>query len=208
MSNYQNGKIYIIKSNETTDVYIGSTIKSLNDRFSGHKSKYKNNKLSSAKLLLQYNDCWIELLEHYPCENKQQLCKREGDFIRLYGDKCVNREIAGRTRTEWEHDMDDHIKQRRKVFYEKNKVEILEKQALNKDKKREYDMKYREEKAEKIKARRKLYYQNNSERIKQACNANYQKIKDIKNEKVVCPICDRSVNKSYLKAHQNTKVCI
>jgi hypothetical protein len=43
------GKIYKITSSKTDDVYIGSTIQTLNDRFIKHKSNYKlyQNKKSS-----------------------------------------------------------------------------------------------------------------------------------------------------------------
>ena len=41
MPNYQNGKIYAIRSHQTTDIYIGSTTQSLSVRFGEHKRKYK-----------------------------------------------------------------------------------------------------------------------------------------------------------------------
>ena len=41
MPDYKNGKIYVIKSYETNDVYVGSTCRPLKQRFSRHKSEYK-----------------------------------------------------------------------------------------------------------------------------------------------------------------------
>ena len=41
MPDYKNGKIYVIKSKETEDVYIGSTCSKLNIRLSHHKSAYR-----------------------------------------------------------------------------------------------------------------------------------------------------------------------
>jgi hypothetical protein len=42
MSKYSEGKIYKLTSSQTDKVYIGSTIRSLNVRFSNHKSHYKS----------------------------------------------------------------------------------------------------------------------------------------------------------------------
>jgi hypothetical protein len=39
--NYQNGKIYTIRSYQTDDVYYGSTTQPLSKRLSGHKAHYK-----------------------------------------------------------------------------------------------------------------------------------------------------------------------
>ena len=42
MVNYQNGKIYVLRSHKTDDIYIGSTTQSLYKRFYEHKKRYKN----------------------------------------------------------------------------------------------------------------------------------------------------------------------
>jgi hypothetical protein len=84
------GKIYAIKSNQTELIYIGSTIETLNQRFSKHKNKYKryinggNIYVSSFKIL-QYDDAYIELVEDYTCNNKTELTKREGIFLESHG---------------------------------------------------------------------------------------------------------------------------
>ena len=63
------GKIYIIKSSQTNRVYVGSTVQSLNERFSKHKS----DKNCTSREILKYSDAEIELLECYECENLEQL---------------------------------------------------------------------------------------------------------------------------------------
>ena len=94
---YDEGKIYKLVSDQTTDVYYGSTCKSnLYARFVGHKSDYKKwlkeekSNMTSFKLL-KYDDCRIELVETYPCESREQLEKREGYYIKKYD--CVNKII-------------------------------------------------------------------------------------------------------------------
>jgi hypothetical protein len=50
--------------------------------------------------MVQYDDCYIELLELFPCNSKEELCKREGELQRLHIDKLVSKRIEGRTRKE------------------------------------------------------------------------------------------------------------
>jgi hypothetical protein len=61
-----------------------------------HRSNYKawckDNTCSytSSFEILKYDDAYIELLEECPCENSAQLHKKEGEYIRLHIDVCVN----------------------------------------------------------------------------------------------------------------------
>ena len=104
--NFQNGKIYAIRSHQTDKIYIGSTTQTLAVRFGGHK---KNMDCSSIQIL-EFGDAYIELLEEFPCANKMQLNRREGELIRLHN--CLNKRIEGRTKSE---------------HYVDNKTEINEK---------------------------------------------------------------------------------
>ncbi len=62
---YQNGKIYTIRSFQTEKYYIGSTNhKTLSQRLSKHRSKYKswlrNNDMdyTTSFEILKYDDCY------------------------------------------------------------------------------------------------------------------------------------------------------
>jgi hypothetical protein len=126
MPNYQNAKIYKLWSPEGDDIYIGSTTQKLCDRKAGHNGDFKNNKkCSSAILYNKYNDIRIELLECCPCDNKEELKKKEGEYIR--NNECVNRCIAGRTKKEYNEDNKEKIKEQTKEYREKNKEIINEK---------------------------------------------------------------------------------
>jgi len=73
---YFDGKIYCIYSKRLPKLlYIGSTVRALRKRFSAHKQKPINRTI--AKLFAKYDDMTIELIENYPCFNKDQLCHRE-----------------------------------------------------------------------------------------------------------------------------------
>ena len=150
MPNYQNAKIYTIRSHQTEQIYIGSTTQSLANRLCGHKCDLKNGKVGSSKEIIKYDDAYIELLEEFPCDNKQQLCKREGFHIRK--NNCVNKQIAGRTREEYRKDNDEHLTN----YYKNYRIN-------NKENKKEYDKKYEEENKEHKKQYRKQYYKKNYE---------------------------------------------
>jgi len=131
MVNYENGKIYAIKSKQTDKIYIGSTNLSLAKRWSLHKSNYKkflNNKcrITTSFEILEYGDAYIELLENYPCENREQLLKKERKYIEK--NKCVNISIPYQTEDEKKHykdnwyiDNKDRIKEKRKIYYKNNR---------------------------------------------------------------------------------------
>jgi len=85
------------------DCYFGHCTTGLNGRFSSHKSTYKgykeNNKgheLSIFKLFDDYggpDNCAIINIEDYPCDNKQEALKKEGEYILKHN--CCNKHIPG-----------------------------------------------------------------------------------------------------------------
>jgi len=139
---YANGKIYSIRSHQTNEIYIGSTITTLSRRLTSHRGdlKKKNDGKSTnctSFKLLAYSDYYIELIEAYPCANKNELERREGQIIRET-DNCVNKFIAGRTQSEYYQDNKEALKQNRidniehfkakdKLYYENNKDVMSEK---------------------------------------------------------------------------------
>ena len=107
---YSNGKIYIIRNIENDLVYIGSTIQPISKRFYAHKMSLTG-KSSAMKLYCAMRDLgvdkfYIELVETFPCNSKEELLSREGHFIRLYNSfkNGYNSIISGRSEVEWRHD--------------------------------------------------------------------------------------------------------
>ena len=124
--NYKESKIYAIRSHQTNDVYIGSTVERLSARMSKHRYDYKKhntgrNYVSSFEIL-KYEDAYIELIKNLECISKDQLLAEEGKLIRST-DNCVNRNIAGRTSKQYRED-NAQKKQRQKQF-EQVKVELI-----------------------------------------------------------------------------------
>lgn len=103
MPNYQNGKIYCIRSHQTDKVYVGSTTVLLSARMAKHrwacKTNYKN---PMSQHIIKYGDAYIELIKLYPCSCRSELEREEGKYIREMN--CVNKVIAGRTIAEYYED--------------------------------------------------------------------------------------------------------
>ena len=129
MPDYKNAKIYKLWSPEGDDIYIGSTTKYLSTRKAQHKYKYDKNTITCKSSILyeKYNDVRIELLECFPCENKDELNKKENEHIR--SNKCVNVKQEGRTHKEWCEDNKESHKLWKHNYYEENKKKQLTKVA-------------------------------------------------------------------------------
>lgn len=190
---YSQSKIYIIRSNKTDNVYVGSTIQPLKERFYNHKSDYNSfikgslQRPVSSFEIMKYEDAFIELLEEYSCENKEQLYKKEGEWIQKT-QNCINKRIAGQTKKEY-REKPENIEKRKeylKLFRQENK-EKISKYFAEHNKKPE------------IKERRKQYL-----KIYRAKPENKQKEKEHSYEVIECP-CGSSVTRGALFNHKKTQ---
>jgi len=156
MPNYQNGKIYTIRCRkDDSKIYVGSTTMTLSKRIAEHRYASVNKEKTKTRWYNEvedWGDWYIELYEDCPCENKEQLCKREGEIIRKIGN--LNHEIAGRNYKEWRIDNPDKVKATSKKYHENHKEERLEVNKKwmenNKEHRKEYKKEYREANKEKI----------------------------------------------------------
>ena len=127
MPDYSNGKIYQLISPHHVLPYIGSTTQPLCKRMVEHRAP--SNKCRS-RVVIEAGDAYIELIENYPCENKEQLNKREGEIIRQRA--CVNHCVPGRTDREYREDNREIISAYKKAYNEANREAILaEKRAYH-----------------------------------------------------------------------------
>jgi len=109
MPDYKKAKIYTIRSHLTDKIYIGSTCNSLSVRMAQHRASFKKGNKTTSFNLLEFPDAYIELLEVFPCNTKEELNQREGQLIRS-SFHAVNKLISGRTR-----------KETNRAYYEANK---------------------------------------------------------------------------------------
>ena len=136
--------------------YYGSTCQPLSKRLSTHKQDYHRYKdrrkeipITLCKIFDEYGveNCKIELVELFSCNSKEELHKREGEFIRE--NECVNKFIPGRTQAEYarEHrpeaaarmrkfrqqlseEKKEAIRQKHKEYTEKHKEELTQKKLM------------------------------------------------------------------------------
>ncbi len=131
MPDYNNSKIYTIRCRtDDTLIYVGHTTQPLSVRWGEHKRVSKRTDKEHYIIYKTINNEWdnwyIELYELYPCNTKEELCKKEGEIIRLIGN--LNMKITGRTNKEWREDNKEHISTYNKKLYEVNKEKRAEQQ--------------------------------------------------------------------------------
>ena len=199
MVNYINGKVYAIRSYETDRYYIGATCSLLHKRFFQHKNAKNSDKANycTSHEILKYDDCYIELIEDFPCENKNQLQKREGELIRENKENCVNCVIPKRTHEEYKIDNKEKVREWKKMSYERNKEKVLKSCK-----------EYREANKDKIKITKQVYQEANKEQIKIKKQVYYEKNKDYihdKLNKVIECDCGNTYTHGHKARHSRTK---
>lgn len=139
MIDYQYGKIYKIVGNGT--VYVGSTTRPLLcQRLAKHRSNYNEYKKGKRQEYyvtsfecLSDPECYIELLEAYPCNSKNELQKCERKWIESI--ECINKVIPTRTHKEYlityNEVNKEKLKKYKQEWHQKNKERMNERARLN-----------------------------------------------------------------------------
>ena len=226
MIDYNKGKIYKIEpinSVDDADVYFGSTTKTtLAERMATHRRNYKcfqqekYGLISSFTLFDKYGvqNCYIYLIETFPCNTRDELRTREAFYIK--NNQCINKVVPFRTREE--------TLQRKREYHEENKSYFNElKKQYNRERKEEiveYHRHYYEANKEKIHERNTRYYENNKETMRALNKINYEKHKDEMKvyqsnwyqnnktrltQKTECE-CGLTCNLDNIKRHKNSKI--
>lgn len=147
---YSKAKIYCIRSPNTDLIYIGATCQKLSQRMGEHRMNLKRDTKITSKFVLECGDAYIELLENYPCANKEELSKKENEYIRTQN--CCNKRIEGRTKQQYREEHKQEISEQRKEYYKRTK--------------------------EQNKEQRKQYYEANKEVISEQCKLRYEANKE------------------------------
>ena len=81
------GRIYCLKNTVDSEVYVGCTMKTLSERFKGHKrdSKCIDSKLYRHMNKVGLDKYYIQLIEVCYFEQKYEFNMRENYFIKKYG---------------------------------------------------------------------------------------------------------------------------
>ena len=196
MPDYKKGKIYAIKSYQTDKLYIGSTTQLLSARLGKHKTDCKDNK-GTSKNILQYDDAYIVLIENCPCNNKEELGKRERYYIEQNIKNCVNVRLPTRKQKEYKETNKEKIRESVRKYTE-----------LNKEKKKEYYIKYKSENDDKILETKRIYREKNrsdlNEKGKEYYEKNKEKILNRNKEKKICE-CGVQYTIGHKLRHDKTK---
>ena len=200
---YNNSMIYSIRSPHTDKFYIGSTTQKLCKRFTNHKSDYNayvnntGNYITSFKII-ELGDSYIELLERFDCEDKNELEKREGELIRLHKDLCINKNMAGRTLNQYYLDNPDKSKQ----YYINNIDKITQYRLDNIDKIKQYSKQHYLDNADKKKQYQKVNaHKINQRKRQQRLDKKTPKINIAKEDYDFLIYCDKLMNIQYSYKH-------
>lgn len=211
---YANGKIYgLYQRDNNRLVYVGSTTTSLNQRLYRHKIDAD---IDKERPIYKYfneeggiSNFYIELIEKFPCNSKQELTQREGQIQRETNilKDGFNRRIAGRTKAEYLKDNKEQVEQRHKNYYaRKGDVIRAQKRQYHADNKHQISEKNkasRQQNKESISARRKKYRDTNKEKIKEQKRLSWARTKDNYSERTECE-CGGEYTVRYKNAHEQT----
>jgi hypothetical protein len=157
MPDYSKSKIYAVKSPNIEKWYLGATTQSLCQRMTGHRIR----KSTRSREIIDAGDAYIELIELFPCNNIDELTKRERELILQHKDQLVNITIPLRTRKEYYHDTIERRIELSKKYKEDHKEDIKN----YKCKQLEYIREYINKNKDKINEKRRELYEKNKEEI-------------------------------------------
>ena len=159
-----------------------------------HYDGRRINKISVFDLFDEFgmDNCNIELVEYCKCDSKDELVRREGEIIK--NSDCVNKQIAGRTKKEYQQDNREQILEQKREYGKKeytceicnitmridDKSKHLKTEKHKRHIKQQQDPSY-DYKAE-MEAKRKEYRQNYYRDNKEAINEKNKVYRDIHKE--------------------------
>jgi len=157
--NFQLSKIYCIRNSkdENKAVFIGATVRDLDDCMFQHTRNIKIEKLMNTdiyKLMAEVGveHFSIELISNFPCASQKELNVEKGRIIQQLGmiENGCNSRHAGRERKEtikaYKEAHKEEIQAQRKAYYEANKEKIVA-----------YQKAYQEANKEKVETYRRAY---------------------------------------------------
>ena len=215
MTDYQQGKIYKIISDNTNAVYVGSTVQTLSQRLATHVSHNKSHKLgllNNCKSfdIIDLDNYMIVLIEPYPCNSKEELKARERHWIESTPN-CNNKNIPTRTHKEYYQDnkakiivqnaeyikLHPEVRKKAKDNYKANHPDRVKQQA------KEQNAKQWEKNKDKLIENQRLYNasEHGKAKIKEYYAKNIELIKQKRQEKVLCE-CGEQVPK-----HSHARHC-
>ena len=185
---YSKGLIYMIKHKDDVNneyIYVGSTTNFIQRKYA-HKTSCNNPKSKEYNfkeyIYIRENGGWNDfimlLVEKFPCNDNNELRKREDDLMVEYTNR-LNKNRASRSVEEWCEDNKEYFKEVKRKYYENHKEHIKKYRENHKEHIKEVRQKWNEDNKETIKEVNKKYYENHKE-VRQKWNEdNKETIKEV-----------------------------
>jgi hypothetical protein len=182
---YETAKIYQLVCSDG-HYYYGSTINELRIRFRDHKNASKRQlyRVYAHINKAGWDSVKIVLVEEYPCANRQELNKKENEYILAHKSDplCLNNNLAFVTPEQKAECKKKHVEKNKEKLAEYHKNKRTGNQAVA-----EYQRQYRNENKEKLQEGKRKYYAEHKEerdkKNKERYYANREAILQRKREK-------------------------
>ena len=212
------GIVYVIRPrNSWSMIYIGSTLKSLQERYLKHIEEFNHNKIKTTSFIIfetfKIENVIIEVLKEYEVCDRQHLNTYETLWIEKYKNVIVNKNrsfcIKKLYKKKYRKENKEKQIKRSKKYYEENKEKIAEQSKKyyeeNREKEAQRNKKYREENKEKIVQRKKKYYQENKQKIAERDKKYYEENREQRKQQSNCDICGKGMRKDSILRHKRTQ---
>jgi hypothetical protein len=87
---YEKASVYCIHCKTTGKNYVGTTISEIKARIAAHKSAFKKGGTCSSSEVLKNGNYEVKILEHCPCDTKEELLQKESYYISITPN-CINK---------------------------------------------------------------------------------------------------------------------
>ena len=129
MNVYKNAVVYKIVNNRDDKIYVGSTCMSLYDRMYKHlsdsKRREKMRNVYDHLNSIGWDNVWGEILEHYPCNSREDLRIRE----RYWFDE-LHPELNTRKPFTTKKEKQENMNKLKREFWYKHRDVLLEKKRI------------------------------------------------------------------------------
>ena len=112
------GRVYMIYDKTTFENYIGSTIKTIDQRLKKHESEFKyyqagkSTKYMTSFEIIKNKNYTITEIDTIEAQSIKELREFEAFFVGVFKG-CVNKNIPGRTDKQYRHDNKEQIKSKK-----------------------------------------------------------------------------------------------
>ncbi len=158
---YETAKIYQLVCDDG-HYYYGSTINDLRIRFRDHKNASKKHPYRVYEHINKagWNSVRMLLVEEYPCANRQDLNKKESEYILSHkaDPLCLNNNLAYLTDEQRKEYKQNHTEEHKEKLAEYHKSTRTGNPTVA-----EYQRQYRDKNKERIKESKHVYYADNKE---------------------------------------------